>query len=998
MSGRARVPFALIGVLLLVTSGTVAVTQHGPAAQEPSVDRALDRLTAESHTALRAAIREAAREAARRPVVRPANTTVGDALREDRAFEDALRLRIYLTARRNLAAISGDRRDVDLAASLPPIDDAGDARAAIDRVAIERAGPDGHQLRVGIEGVALRARRHGQLVGETRDDPAFVVDVPVLVVHDRVERFEARLNAYVGQPGLASRLTGRLYPVAWARGYAQFRGGPIENVVSNRHVALLTNGALLREQRAVFGSSDPVGRQVYAASLAETAVTALVARSDSRTLELLDQYRGAVGLDSVGDEALATLEPDPGAPRPDDEVTVEVGETADLAYLRAVRTLNETLDAAYRPRVRIRADVRTVDRRTVDTHEAVPGGTLAGERTVVSTTVLNRSGSQPVSAAGWHRLAGFSRTVIVEETTIYDWTVDENESETTTSTDRIRKEVDLVVEGDHAVGPAPPGPVTTVHARGGPFDGPNLVDARERLLAAGVTARGGADELASRAATGRSIDRPIAVQAPRPSELAAWARPDLGPLRSEVRAVAVAVPRGEIGSFRTNVARRLADRLRERRDELIDAPATYHDVAHRARVGVRAAYVDRVVGILERRATAVDQGRQGIDDALETTSGRAQSVLADAYAARDATTSPVTGGDLRMVVDTSPSYLARQAVGHDAVPVIPAGQREHPLVVRNQNGFGIPVADVLETLFGLLEGQKTASLRSAARVLAIQDEVATAVQSTEGDGTVLRRQVARTNRWGRNALVAVLNRRGLGSDGERARIVDRALAEWNGTAARGAALANGSAATAVHEAALDRWPGAFGTSLDRELLAIQLRFAAREARSTDAAQPTMGAVNGTARQIRERVGVGGAARETLATFSQSQAARIAARLPKGVPVVPGPGTWYATVNVWQVQVRGSYARFAVRVRQGAPDVVPPDMAYVRENRTIRIDVDADSDRERIGHNERIGVTAETVVGVAVPPGPQGVGDVGELDEQSPGWPTPGPVGRNATAR
>jgi len=995
VTDRARVPFALIGVLLLVTSGTVAVTQHAPNPEEPSVDRAMDRLTAESHTALRAAVREAARNAARRPVVRPANTTVGDAISEERAFEDALRLRIYLTARANLAEISDGRRDVDLSATLPGIDGEGDVGAAIERIAIDGAGPDGNRLRVYVEGLRLEATRNGNVVGKTRSDPAFVVDTPVLTVHDRVQRFDERLNAYVGQPGLASRVTGALYPVAWARGYAQYRGGPIENVVSNRHVALLTNAAVLREQRAAFGTSDPVGRRVFAATLAETAVTDMVSQADSTALDRLTRLRERTGLDRVGDEAIGRLDPGPGTPRPSDPMTVDVGETADLAYLRAVRTINETVDETYRPRVRVRADVRTVDRERIDRHDPVPGGDLESERTVYDTTVRNRSGTPPESADGWHHLADYSRTVIVEKTTIRDWEISQNESATTAGTVRLQKAVDLLAEGDHVVGPAPPRPVASVHERGGPFDGPNLVGARDRLLEAGVEARGGADGLASRAAIGRPVDRPVTVQAPRPSALAAWARPDLGPLRRDVRAISLEVPRGEVASFRTNAARLLAERLTDRRAELIDAPETYRSVAHRARVGVRAAYVDRVVAILDRRADAVDRGGEQVDEALDTTTGSAKSVLADAYESRGNTGS-LASDDLRMVVDTSPSYLTVQAVGHDDVQAIPAGQREHPLVVRNRNGFGLPVGDVVEALLGFLEGRETTTLRSAAQILAVSDRVDAAASGESASADALRGEVSRTSGWVRNALLAVLEREDLGTDRSRRTVVDEALSQWNGTAARGAALANGDAARTVHERAVDRWPGELSRSLDRERLAIALRFAASETRSVDAAKPAKSVVNGTATGIESRLGYGDGSGKTVG-LGETQAARVVARLPKGLPVVPGPGTWYATVNVWQVQVRGSYARFAVRARRGTPDVVPPDLTYVRENRTIGRDVDGDGDRETIGHNERIGLTSESVVGVAVPPGPQGVGDVGEVDEQSPGWPTPGPSTDNGTS-
>jgi hypothetical protein len=98
------------------------------------------------------------------------------------------------------------------------------------------------------------------------------------------------------------------------------------------------------------------------------------------------------------------------------------------------------------------------------------------------------------------------------------------------------------------------------------------------------------------------------------------------------------------------------------------------------------------------------------------------------------------------------------------------------------------------------------------------------------------------------------------------------------------------------------------------------------------------------------------------------------------------------VNAWHVQVRGSYARFVVRVPRGPPDRLPADLRYVRENATVAVDVDGDNSPERLGRNRRLAFEVETVVAVAVPPRPQGVGDVGERDERSAGWPEPGPTG------
>ncbi|MFC7081026.1 DUF7286 family protein [Halorussus caseinilyticus] len=106
-------------------------------------------------------------------------------------------------------------------------------------------------------------------------------------------------------------------------------------------------------------------------------------------------------------------------------------------------------------------------------------------------------------------------------------------------------------------------------------------------------------------------------------------------------------------------------------------------------------------------------------------------------------------------------------------------------------------------------------------------------------------------------------------------------------------------------------------------------------------------------------------------------------IPAGLPVAPVPGYWYATVNVWTVEVRGQYARFAVGAPRGPPD---ESISYVREEATVRLDWDGDGDRERIGRTTPVSFETETAIAVVVPPGPPGVGDRdGNRDESSPGW-------------
>lgn len=1013
MTDRARVPFALIGVLLLVTSGTVAVSQHDPVVTEPPVDREMDRLTAETQSALRSAVLQAARDAAAAPVTEPANTTVGRAINGTATFQDALRLRIYLAARDRLDRLAGRQRQVARSVSLPPIEDpdaVGDVRDAIERVHVERAGPADRQLRVRIEGVRLAASRGDGLGGEIRSAPSFVVDTPVLAIHDRVARFEARLNRPVGRPGLASRVTGVMYPVAWARGYAQYGGMPVENVVANRHVALATNGALLGEQRRAFGTSDPTGRWVYAGTLGEVALEDLTGVAESPALDRLAAARERTGLGSTTTERLDVMEPSPGAPDPSDTTNVSIGRTADRAYLEALAAKNETAAATYAPRVRVRANTETFDRDVRRRHD--PGGGWERERQFVDydTTVVNATGSPPASPAGWHRFLGASRTVHVVEREIRYYEKPDNTTGRTVRIENYTAHVDLAVEARHVVGPAPAGPIEVVHERGGPLDGPNLADAAGKIAVHVGRDRGGTDALAADAATGRLDTDARPVQADRPAGLAAWAGADLHALRREVRDISVTVPKGEVATLQRNVPAMLADRLRDRREAVVDPPERYDSVAHRARVGVRADYVDRVLAHLERRASQHDAAGEKLDDALPSISGSVTDVLATGYGSRStATAGPAgpVGGDedgLDMTVDASPAYLPVEAVGHDAVPAIPENRTEHALAVRNVNAVSVPSTGVIEGLLSILGSGAKSSLQAAAQTL--KTSAAAGLRESGDSGAVgtLRDDVAYNSLHLQAAIDSTLEDADLGPDSRRADVIRAGLAPYNGTAGRAAALANGSAADSVHAAAVAAWPEKLGNATARERLAVELDLAVVERRNATGPRPAMSAVNATTdvvqRQLEAEVD---RAVDRAATRVEDEAvsavrkrvsrrtATIAAKLPSGVPLVPAPGTWYATVNAWHVQVRGTYARFAVRVPRGSPERVPPTLTYVRENRTATLDVAGDGEQARLGFNRRISFEAETAIAVAVPPGAQGVGDVDERDERSPGWPEPGPV-------
>ena len=998
MNERGRVPFALVGVLLLATSAAVAPgLQARPAADEPAVDAAMERLRAESLTALRSGVAAAARAAAANPVTEPAGTRFGRVVDGSTPFRDALRIRIYLQVRERLRALGGRRRGLATTASIPGIDAPGSLRAAKRRVNLERTGPNGSALVVTVRNLSLRASHNGAVRGRERLAPTVVVDTPVLAVHDRVARYEGLLSNGPTRPGLGRRLTGALYPVVWARGYAQYRGTPIQNVLANRHLALLTNGAVLDLQRDVFGDSDPVGRRVLARAAAGTAVTDLLAGTPGEAVHLLEQARArpdAPGPDAAGRHPLAR--PEGSGPSPAETVRIAVDATADRAYLGTRETLPTLANRSHTVEVRRTATVTSVRGGPPDPPPRPgPGWTLADrarEERVLAVDPAEAAVGAGADATDWHGLAAIARTVRIEHVRRRTWRRGGRRRTTVATASEVRR-VTLDIQGNHTARTAPDRPVRRVHRVGGPLDGPNLAGVRETAVDRLVRDRGGAGALARRAVHGTLPAETLTLRGARPAGLTRWLAADLIRLRTRVANLSVRTTRGRLATFRARPARRLADRVASRRADLAAVPTGYGSLAHRARVGARLAFLDRVEARLRTRAREAS-GRAPAE-AMGPASLR---TLRAGYRTRHRTVTPSAPG-LPMRVDAAPAYLTRDGVTHEVVPAVPAGRPTHPLVTANTNHFSVPYADAADALVAALFGPERVRLRTAAATL--RSATRAGLASTDARERRRLRRLRRAVADGVSVLEGALSEHlaaaGLGTDRSRRAVLRRALGRWNDTAARALALTNGSGADRVVAVASRRWPDAVGGRVQRDRLTLELDALLRRVRTSDAVRPPQPLVNRTAgavaatvrRELSHRLaaGAGEAVRRGLGRVS----GRAMARLPSGLPVAPVPGAWYATVNTWHVEVAGAYTRFTVRVPRGAPTAPAGSLAYVRDGSAVALDVDGDGGRERLGRGTRVDFRVETSVGIAVPPGLPGVGDVdGQSRETSAGWPSAGP--------
>ncbi|MFB6080170.1 MAG: hypothetical protein ABEJ81_04145 [Haloferacaceae archaeon] len=1006
---RARVPFALIGVLLLLGSTTFATTLagRGLVREDRSADKAVQRVEANAAAAVRGSVRTAARDAAREPLTRPANTSFGRVIDPNSPFRDALRIRIYLIARRRLRAVRYRHGDVVARASLPATPTPAALRAAKARVRIE-ATDGGTALRVRLRGVNYTATRAGRRIVTRTRTVALTVATPVLALHDRTRRFERRLDRDpLDGPGLGRRLTARLYPVVWARAYAQREGLPVENVLANRHVAVATNGAVLAEQRAAFGRSDPDGRRGTRRALvrlgARDLAPPLGPGADAWTRRVIPRPNDV----SDGPTSIPRFET-ADAPSPRRRFVVGVNRSADAAMGRVLaadgnRSFDGAIRAGYRVTGRLHTATRLVrsDPRP-DPIEPDGSYSLDDRRVSATVTVRNATAPRPTVGDGERRVVTREREVTAHRRVTWVW-ADGNETERThgewSATYRIGFTVTVEPDG------RAPGPNRTVRPafrRGGPLDGPNLADVPARVRELLIGDRGGPDAVARRVALDRLGTRRVRVVGRRPDDLRRWVYADLAGLRDRIRNVSVRVRGDRLAAGRANPAADLAARIRAHRSAFVDAPETYRGAADRARVAARVAYVDAVLAALDRRAAARRARTDRLDRVLaDAGAGSGAHVLRVLRASRSVADPrrrvPVRGptGPVRPTPDASPAYLTLAAVDRERVDAVPAGERYHPLTAQNRNLFAVPYGDDADRVGGGPEAGT--DLRTAGSALVAANQVPA---RRAGDRLDTRRDRLShaTSLALRPVLIEarnVVRRRTTLGGSTAVTVVHDALHRWNGTGRRALAATNGSLQRAIAAEAVERLRDPNATRADR--LATWLRLSTGRVVRGPRARVDENLTASTRNAVRDLAGralyEADASRRGDGTRRPPWTERALGGVPAGLPVSPVPGYWYATTNVWTVRVRGAYARFFLRTRRGVPG---QSLRYVRDGSTVALDVTGDGEPERLGYDERISFETNTTVVVAVPPG-GGVGD-GEANERSSGWPRPACLGRGVARR
>jgi len=373
-------------------------------------------------------------------------------------------------------------------------------------------------------------------------------------------------------------------------------------------------------------------------------------------------------------------------------------------------------------------------------------------------------------------------------------------------------------------------------------------------------------------------------------------------------------------------------------------------------------------------------------------------VVASREAARDPSTETVgddgPGGAVAFTPDGSPGYLPRTAVDGSTVDGV-NGTTTRPLAARNLNYATVPYGDVSSGITDRILGtEDTVRLGTAGRALLLADEALDARDDPDlrADRNALHGQVDQSLDAVDQELSAALRDQTALSSTERTDVLDSAAASYSSTGEQAVAVGDGSypERVAVEAATV----GSLSTASETAL-AAQLRVTTRNAAGGDTVRvPTRfveDPTNGARMLLRDRMedAVEDGATEVGERAAERWAPKPVRSVGAGLPVAPVPGYWVATVNAWRVQVRGEYPEFTLRADVGTPD---EPFEYVRSEGEVAIDVGGDP--VQLGKTEPVQFDTETVVVVAVPAGPPGVGDIdGTRDETSTGWPCPGSVGK-----
>lgn len=987
---RGRIPFALLGVLLLVGATTLSasIANQRLAPVDSSADTVADRIDAEIQTTLRDAIERAVKTAAREPVIEAAETPSGQALQAD-PFTNALRVRIYLQARTSLSDIQYHRGRtvgrVQFGSRQPSIEE------ALRLIEIE--GRDANtELVVTVDEIKMAISRNGQVVAEEELSMTLRSGLPILAMAERAHTFETRLSrGPLTGPSVSRRATVSLTAIAQARGLSQYLGLPIDNIIANRHVQLTTNAGILDTQRAVFGQVDPDAERGVRRALLRTGVTDFVAAETDPAIA--DAITGGL--------------PAPTAERalPDrsDSLSIRhsLAPVADSVFVSFTRSLHPRMESiiadGYRARVTVRAGVDQCQRDRQPRISAPRGNYSLVSKTVERDTKVTYRSPPALSSRyrdgiGTQVLERTARMVTVRYTRRTVWQHPHGSQVTRTARWQTRCGVTIDQRARMLPIRTPTRSIDPLFETGGVLDGSNLV----RVSAISGDLRdsaGGSDQLARRAV----LDGPVSIRetitGKRPARLDRWIRADLRQTRDELRTITLSIDGRSLTAGAVNPAAALRKVVLNRRAALRAVPVEYAGVADRARVAVRIAYLNHVLAELQAQANQASAQHHSIRDILVNHGvdySLAQlSRIQPSPASQSHTIGSGEGviGPVTLQPDADPPFLSTASVNGSRVDSIADSEQYIGLATRNLNVFSVPYDNAATSIIAGVMGQSgSVSLELAAQTLSAAEQTAeiTPTPELETQTEILTRRVERKLSYVHHRATTTLAAETGLPRTTCDDIVTAAFERWPMTQQPTAAR-NGSIARLIAQEATQRERNM--KTVDGRELETTIRVRLRQAVTHTQVRVSQAAVNDTDTQTRK-------AAQSLASSALKSAARERFKmanmslnqLPAGIPILPTLNPWLATGNLWIVDARGRYGRFAITSPHGP-------ITFVRSGQVVTLDVDGDGRAETLGRASRIGFSYRTVAIVVVPPGKAGVGERdGQTDERSTAWvpPTPGP--------
>lgn len=288
---RGHVPFAVIAVLLLVSSvATIAILEQR---SEPRVDRDAEILMDRTETAAQAELRSAVLEATHRAGAAPINATtdsdvsaIASAADQPEAFRRYVKLLVYLEAVERLpAANQSVGPNAHSGVSLDPVtnDPDGDGISptrAIGQVELDVGYYDDDDVEDGtvnatIHGVEFDGHVDGDEIPPETGPIGVSVGTPVFELNEKMTEYEEQLDKGFfeddGLPnpadpdGFGQQLAVRLYPNTYAKASWNRFGNrtkrpedhDFEETVGTGHTEVLANHAIYSVQEETFGTRDP---------------------------------------------------------------------------------------------------------------------------------------------------------------------------------------------------------------------------------------------------------------------------------------------------------------------------------------------------------------------------------------------------------------------------------------------------------------------------------------------------------------------------------------------------------------------------------------------------------------------------------------------------------------------------------------------------------------------------------------------------------------------